>query len=131
MFTRLLFYLIQWTWGLPQNLAGFFVWIIEKCWGSGKSEVYKNTVVTHWKKDKSLSLGMFLFLGYGAGERLLKHEYGHSIQSLILGPVYLMVIGIPSYLWCNVPVCGKKWREGKVSYYSVWHERWADRCGYV
>lgn len=30
--------------------------------------------------------------------QLLVHEYGHTIQSLMLGPLYLAIIGIPSTL---------------------------------
>jgi len=29
-------------------------------------------------------------------QRTLVHEYGHTIQSIILGPLYLLIIGIPS-----------------------------------
>ena len=28
------------------------------------------------------------------------HEYGHSVQSRRLGPLYLAVIGIPSLVFC-------------------------------
>lgn len=140
---RILYYLIQWTWGLPQNLAGLLLRLVYKNdYKPGERpdsdpdeenqgpELYKGAVITHWKKSTSMSMGMFLFLGYGAGPRLIKHEYGHTIQSLILGPFYLPVIGVPSFLWCNVPGCGMSWRNGKVSYFSIWHERWADRCGF-
>ena len=62
-------------------------------------------------------------------ERILRHEYGHSIQSMILGPAYLPVVGIPSILWCRVPPLGRSWRSGKRSYYSFFTERSADRFG--
>ena len=62
-------------------------------------------------------------------ERILRHEYGHSIQSMILGPAYLPVVGIPSILWCRVPSLGRSWRSGKRSYYSFFTERSADRFG--
>ena len=61
--------------------------------------------------------------------RILRHEYGHSIQSLILGPLYLFVVGLPSILWCRVPALGKSWRSGRRSYYSFFTERSADRLG--
>ena len=62
-------------------------------------------------------------------ERILRHEYGHSIQSLVLGPLYLFVVGLPSILWCRVPALGKSWRSGRRSYYSFITERSADRLG--
>ena len=47
-----------------------------------------------------MSMGMFLFLG-DHDKHVLVHEYGHSIQSCILGPLYLPVIGIPSLIWAS------------------------------
>ena len=127
--TKVLFILIQWTWGLPQNLAGLFVYFIQKA--NSTHGKYRNAVVSYWKKRDSMSLGMFLFIGRGDRERLLKHEYGHSIQSLILGPFYLIVVGIPSILWCHMPCMAKQWRRGTVSYYSRYPENWADRLGHA
>lgn len=128
MFKRLLFYVIQWIWGFPQNLAGFLVWLFE---GKDKHKgTYKNVQVTRWNKDRSLSLGMFIFLGYATDERMIKHEYGHSIQSLILGPAYLIAVGIPSFIWCNFYPIAKRWKSGKVSYFSRYPESWADRLGF-
>ena len=55
-----------------------------------------------------------------------KHEYGHYLQSRYLGPLYLLVIGLPSLLWAAW------WNERRgVSYYSFYTEKWADRLGKV
>ena len=94
---------------------------------------YKHALVTRWDRSDSLSLGMFIFISKGLNheERILKHEYGHSLQSCILGPFYLFIIGIPSYIHANVKAAGKKWREGKESYFDFFPERWADKLGGV
>ena len=47
-------------------------------------------------------------------DRLLVHEYGHTIQSLILGPLYLVLIGIPSTLWGFL--LGKRRKEKQIPY---------------
>ena len=56
-----------------------------------------------WNGDAGVSLGKFIFVPKSAGkdpsEFLLNHEYGHTIQSLILGPLYLPLIGAPSFAW--------------------------------
>ena len=62
-------------------------------------------------------------------ERLLVHEYGHTIQSLILGPLYLVIIGIPSTLWGFLPHFNKKRHEEKISYFSFFTEKWANYLG--
>ncbi len=105
---------------------------------------FHGAIVTKWKSKSSVSLGMFVFVTdspYFAekfkGEipleelnrRLLVHEYGHTIQSLILGPLYLIVMGIPSTLWGFLPNLAKKRKEQKVSYFSFFTERWANSLG--
>ena len=62
-------------------------------------------------------------------QRLLIHEYGHTIQSLILGPLYLIVIGIPSTLWGFLPFLNKKRKSEGISYFSFYTEKWANHLG--
>lgn len=49
------------------------------------------------------------------------HELdGHTVQSKILGPLYLFVIGIPSIVWAMT--------SGNKCYYSFYTESWANKC---
>ena len=66
---------------------------------------------------------------YGIDERLLVHEYGHTVQSLILGPLYLLVIGLPSLVWMKTARLGRWRRRSRISYYSLYTERWANWLG--
>ena len=121
---KALFYLVQWTWGIVQNLIGLslFLFLIGR-----RHRLFHGAVVTTWKLGSSLSLGMFVFTASPYDLRLVRHEYGHSIQSLILGPLWPLVIGLPSLVWCG---CFGKWRDRhRVSYYSFYTEAWADRLG--
>ena len=61
-------------------------------------------------------------------KRLLVHEYGHTIQSLIFGPLYLIVMGIPSTLWGFLPYFQNK-RNNGVSYFSFFTEKLANYLG--
>ena len=89
-----------------------------------------------------MSLGPFLFVGEhmelpptAAGfdqtqfSRLLVHEYGHAIQSAILGPLYLPLIGIPSLIWANTAVCSARRRTRSISYYAFPPEASANFLG--
>ena len=62
-------------------------------------------------------------------QRLLVHEYGHTIQSLVLGPLYLIIIGIPSTLWGFLPHYHTKRRTKGISYFSFFTEAWANSLG--
>ncbi len=125
---RILYTLLQWSWGLPQTLAGFLLFFRQI---RQPHRMYHGAVVTEWAFRGSASLGMFLFLGKQDADNaaLLRHEYGHSLQSLALGPLYLLTVGIPSFLWFWLPVCRKLRRTRRISYYAFYTERWADKWG--
>lgn len=126
MMKRLLFRLWQWTWGFPQTLLGFILYL---CNRHLPHEQFHGCIVTHWKNSGSLGVGMFLFIGPGSHRQVFVHEFGHSVQSLILGPLFLPVMGIPSFLWCNLPPCRKLRREKGISYYRFYTESTANRLG--
>lgn len=97
-------------------------------------ENYRGSIAVRWKRRSSVSLGMFLFLApscrpFSTPEELLRHEYGHSVQSLLLGPLYLIVVGIPSVLWARLPRCVRKRQREGISYSAFYTERWADALG--
>ena len=121
----LLFRLWQWTWGLPQTLLGAVIYLIcRDC----PHDRYRGTIVTYWKNKGSLGVGMFLFLGSN-DPQVRVHEYGHAVQSMILGPLFLPVMGLPSILWCNLPPCRRLRKEKGVSYYSFYPEKSANHLG--
>ena len=74
---------------------------------------------------------MFLGIGcYNDGKSIdEKHEYGHCRQSEYLGWLYLIVIGIPSLIWCLCYNAEK--RGGLKDYYKFYTEAWADKLGGV
>ena len=120
-----LFWLWQWTWGFPQTLLGFVIFLIcRKC----PHQRYHGAIATRWVNRGSLGVGMFLFLGED-DPQVRVHEYGHAVQSMILGPLFLPVMGIPSFLWCNLPPCRRLRREKGVSYYAFYSEKSANFLG--
>ena len=125
-----LFRLWQWTWGFPQTLYGLLVYLKNR---DKKHTHYRGTIVTYWDNSGSMGVGMFLFLGTNhQGDRankVLDHEFGHSIQSMILGPLFLPIMGIPSLLWANLPWTRKLRREKGVSYYAFYPEKNANFLG--
>ena len=133
----LLYRLVQLTWGLPQTLVGAFVFLLTI---RRPHYVYHGAIVTAWKQGGSVSLGMFLFVsGRNSREKnhfnipiwrqILVHEYGHSVQSLVLGPLYLLVIGLPSIVWAGLPALSRMRRRKEISYYDFYPERWANAWG--
>jgi len=101
---------------------------------------FHGALVSVWNRKSSVSLGPFIFITHQAVRdeenlnnpqssflrKLIAHEYGHTIQSLILGPFYLFVIGIPSAIWANSKRVAARRTRGTVSYYQFYTERWAN-----
>lgn len=124
-----LFRIWQWTWGFPQTLVGLVLYCIHR---KQPHFTYHGCVVTRWNVRGSLGVGMFLFVNENSFQnkpQVLVHEYGHAVQSAILGPLFLPVMGIPSFLWCNLPPFRKLRAEKGVSYYRFYPESTANWLG--
>lgn len=113
--------ILQWTWGFFQTLLGF---IFSLGYLHHESFEYRGAKVIMWHKSASVSLGRYIFLNVKY-HPLLVHEYGHCIQSLMLGPLYLPLIGLPSFIWCNI----KALRKNK-NYYTFYTEASANALAY-
>lgn len=125
--SRALFYVLQFTWGLPVNLAGLVLFL---CCRGARHEMFHNSVVTYLPGNSGgLSLGIFLFISrQNAGvRRLCVHEYGHTVQCLFLGPLYWPVVVIPSAVWYHF-FAGYR-RKHRISYDALYCERWATAWG--
>lgn len=120
---------IRATWELPQNILGA---IAVKIFNASPYTTYKDAQVYSWNIAGGMSLGKHIFLPFReldpntfAVQIHIKHEYGHTLQSKRLGWLYLLVIALPSFLWCWL---GKEHRRktGK-TYYDFYTESWADK----
>lgn len=117
---------LQCTWGLPQTLIGLLVFAV--CRARGCRHFSMGTAVcTEWHRRDGVSLGLFIFCPENGGIHL--HEYGHTFQSLMLGPFYLAAVSLPSLLWAGLPVFERYRREKRVPYSRLYCEGWADRLG--
>ena len=118
---------LQFTWGALQTTAGAVLTLILI---KRRHFIYRGSVACEWGRGESLSLGMFIFISEQAQDRLREelcaHEYGHSVQSMLLGPLYLPVIVLPSALWCMFPACKRHRSRTGLSYYGFFTERWAN-----
>ena len=122
-----LYMLVQVTWGLPQALVGALIFLVTP---TNESRFrFHGAIVTTWGRREGLSMGPFIFLPRRASRRLLVHEYGHTIQSLILGPTYLPVMVLPSLIWAGLPLLKRRRELRGTSYYSFYTERTADALG--
>lgn len=134
-FIKVLLYI----WQFPQNLLGFILFQVYSAGCMCKEIPYGDVCFLYSERMKGgISLGRFIILpwryrgDYCKGSYIdmsHRHEYGHTRQSLYLGWLYLVVVGLPSLLWAWAHSAFR--RLWTVDYYSFWTERWADRLGGV
>ncbi len=133
-FMSVIYYLLQWTWGIVQNLVGLIMraYVLSKD-GNKDSFKFYGAQVTEWNKGHgSMGMGMFIFLGHKGEEsekEVLVHEYGHTWQSALLGPLYLLVIGLPSFTWAFLPCFVKLRKKKGIKYVDFYPESWANAWG--
>ena len=111
---------LAYIWQLPQNLLGLLFLLFIR----GEERHTLNGISFYYAKDfrGGISLGRYIILG-DKRERSVRHEFGHCIQSRMLGPLYLIVVGLPSLIHAWLCKCDDH------SYYDYWCERWADKLG--
>ena len=122
----------QWTWGLPQTLVGLAMALkYRRC---PRKRVGGALATLHDGDWGGVSLGMFIFVPQGLRPEkeaeYLSHEYGHTFQSALLGPLYLFAVGIPSFLWANLPRNVRKRSLRHIAYESHYPENWAEKLGH-
>lgn len=119
--------LILFIWQLPQHLLAilYIGYLVMMCKDLGVDSRYKQAIVIPCVMRGAVTLGCYVFVGLNSEYRkTVKHELGHTIQSKILGPLYLIVIGIPSITYCGLRRIFPSLR--KKNYYDFYTEKSAD-----
>lgn len=121
--------ILKFLWLLPQTIVAliYFLYlrykdeILDTCTFQG--------AVVFIKKESygSVTLGNHIFLSPRATDTTVRHEWGHTRQSLILGPLYLIVIGIPSIIWAAT----HRTIAPNTPYFNFFTEKWANKLGGV
>lgn len=121
-------------WELPQNLSGLITYLLVRKQFSAKEKRQMRRF--YQVPGFSATLGSYVFwsastpMNGSASPTVKHHEFGHSVQSRILGPFFLIVVGIPSV---SRNLYGryyyKKHKKLWGNYFSGYPEKWADNLG--
>ena len=126
-------FILLYIWQLIQNIAGLLVINYYK---PQRVHTLDNGVKIYYshKMTGGLSLGNYCLVNTGhyrkdINESLkrdtVRHEaIGHTKQSRLLGPLYLLIVGIPSLIWAIL--YGPIIKPTKNGYYKFYTEKWAD-----
>lgn len=124
-------------WQLPQHIIAYIIMLVN-C-KSVKPMINKDGILYYLVDhlfDCGVSLGNYIFLDSDGNYNyiMVRHERGHQIQSLILGPLYLIIIGLPSIIGNIINRIKYKYFKkyyNPDSYYKQPWEAWADKLGRV
>ena len=123
--------ILLYIWQLPQHLLGLIFCLLFR---EEKSLMYKDKKIRVCSRipGTGVSLGDYIFVRKYPYDNYtwmdVKHEYGHSVDSKIWGWLYLLVIGIPSFIWGRI----YKYDPDKpYGYFKFYTERWSDKHGGV
>lgn len=103
--------------------------------GGHKPKVFHGRAYIPFGKNwGGCALGCFFFCdedGIAKDEGSLAHESFHGVQNALLGPLFPILIGIPSALrcWYLTKKYYSKGLEPKYDYDHAWFEGWATRGG--
>ena len=112
--------IILYIWQLPQNFVGRIITLfLPYAFAFEECKFYK------WNGN-GVSLGNYIIIPKNNRTIfIVRHEYGHHVQSAYLGPLYLITIGILSVVGNILH------RIIKFNYYKQPWEAWANRLGGV
>ena len=129
--------LVHWTWCLPQTLVGFLYFISSRK-NHVKVERFRHAVVTTLDREHTggFCWGRYIFIDRTPDEHTVKHEYGHTLQSFILGPLYIpLVWGRSRVLYLKYMRLRREdpeeFARQQPRYFRQFPENWADRLGNV
>lgn len=130
-FKKILYYILNFTWGLPMTLIGLTVALVlvicnqkPKCHGGC---IYFSI----GKSWGGINLGFVFLTDSSEIPYILTHEFGHSVQNAYFGFLMPIIVGIPSLIRCSYRTIGEKMgHKFKTGYYDIWFEKQASELGY-
>lgn len=135
-----LYYLLACTWGIVMTIIGLvctaivgIVKVVADLIKPGKLKINFNKY--HWIYSISVGpalwggcdLGLMFFRDHDSKGDLNEHEFGHTFQNCIFGPLFPFIVAIPSAArwWMRVLTPNKEYKP----YDSAWFEDAATQCG--
>ncbi len=127
---RIIFYVLSFTWGALTSVPGLMVILVSLPFKKVYS--YHGRLYAVWGEDwGGLGLGCFFICSEGSSEHLKAHESGHGLQNILMGPFFLLLVGIPSIIryWYRELRYYKRGELPSTAYDNIWFEEQATKWG--
>ena len=127
------FYISNCTWGIIMTLIGAVVAAVMVCLGHKPTRHGGCFCFEVGKNWGAISLGLVIVCSKGSDEHIKNHEFGHSVQNMYFGPLFIFLVAIPSFVRCQYYNWIYTHRPEKAyklpDYESIWFERDATQLG--
>ncbi len=126
---KFIYYILNLTWGGIMTLVGYAAALGLLI--SGHKPAW-NGPCLHFKVGRNwggVSLGLVTITDDTPTAEILHHEFGHTLQNAILGPLFIFLVAIPSGI--RYQMFEYRWRHNKPNpdYDSIWFEGTATKYG--
>lgn len=96
VFKTVNFWLVQCTWGIVMTFIGAVATLALIITGHKPKHIGPVVYIEVGKNWGGLELGGFFLCDKNSGDSVKYHECGHSLQNMILGPLFPFLVAIPS-----------------------------------
>lgn len=123
------YYLLQFTWGLPMNIIGAIVALVLICFRK-RPYRYGWNLCFELPVNFGLELGIFFIAPINGSAHTKNHEHGHAIQNIYFGPFTIGMVSIPSAarFWVR-ELMYKVGKPPRAKYDDIWFEGQATKSG--
>lgn len=128
-----LFWAVQLTWGLLENLAASFVFLALVATGHKPKRFHQMVYFEIGENWGGFNLGFVAIVHKNVSESTLRHEHGHFIQTFMFGPFQIFIqIASAARYWYREYI----YRTDPMKYTTlpdydaIWFEGQATRFGY-
>lgn len=128
---KALFYFLNIIWGLPMTLIGGVVAIVLLALGKKPKRYHGAIYFEVGKGWGGVELGLFFVCAENSGESVKSHEFGHSLQNCLYGPLMPILVSIPSATryWYREIKYHRKGLNPPTKYDDAWFEGQATEWG--
>lgn len=126
-----LYYFLNLTWGVIMTFIGGVAVIVLLILGKKPKRYHGAIYFEVGKGWGGVELGLFFVCAENSGESVKSHEFGHSLQNCIYGPLMPFLVSIPSAIryWYREFKYHRKGLNPPTKYDDAWFEGQATEWG--
>lgn len=133
---KLLYYILACTWGMLLTMLGWllslallFIKVFSNLEVNFATYYWIYKVVIGPEYWGGFETGLMFVRDHKSTESLSQHEFGHTFQNALFGPLFPILIGMPSIIRYWYQFIHKKQGKMNKAYDSIWFEDAATQCG--